>query len=196
MIAQSFPIARSTRVCHVTGRPLVVGQRTVAVLIDAPSAGPGPAAPTRLDFDLDAWNALPDHRHVDACPVLAFWRATVADPKNPKPKPVLDDDALGDLFEQTAVAPEGATPERHAALRFVLTLLMLRRRLLVVEDSSPGLLRVRHRGDPRPPVGPALIDIVDPNLNEAGVAQVLAELEGDTASPDAAAKATTSDAAP
>lgn len=73
--------------------------------------------------------------------------------------------------------------QRRAALRFVVALLMIRRKLLVLETTRPGLMLVRHKSTPRPPEGPALIEVRDPGVDEATVISVIAELEGNAPTP-------------
>lgn len=209
MLTQSYPIGRPTRVCRASGRELAPGDRYVAAMLDAPPSPPappatsapngpaaGPAAgatasqaagpaltPARCDFSEAAWDAMPDHRRVLGSRVLAFWRGTV--PRHDaKPRPLLDDPTLEDLFEQTEAGPgETATGDeraRHDGLRFVLGLLMLRRRLLTVEGTRNGTMLVRPRGCPRPPAGPPLIELRDPGLTESSTLAFIAELQGET----------------
>jgi hypothetical protein len=188
MIAPVFSLGRPTRVCHATGRALRDGEPYLAVLLNA--AGDDPSGPpTRVDFSLEGWASLADHRQIDGAEVLAFWRATRPG-ADPRPNaPLLDDDALTDLFEQTgepleAVPGQDPSSAAHrAALRFVVCLLMLRRRLLVLESIRGNTMLVRPRGTPRPPDGPPLQEVVDPGLDEGTIAEVLAELTGECAPP-------------
>lgn len=181
----SYSIGRPTRSCAATGAPLNVGDHYIAALLEA-----GDALPTRADYALEAWSSA----RPPARTLIAFWRSTVPDPER-RTKPILDDDALLDLFESTAgggeagaddvggptAAPQGEAPApgaSRAAVRFVLAILLIRRRLLSQEGRGPGgLLRLRRKGDPRPPEGPPLIDVVDPGLDEATLSDVLGYLE-------------------
>lgn len=186
----SYPIGRPTRTCASTGRPLTTGEHYVAALIEQPGA----ASPVRVDYSIEAWDAaLHSTPLVPTDQLIAYWRGVVPDPTL-KVKPVLDDDALLDLFEQTAgedlPAPEAqpdAQPDANAsvkpsasraAVRFVLAILLVRRRLLSQEGSAPGgIVKLRRKGDPRPPEGPPLLEVTDPGLDESTLAEVLMQLE-------------------
>lgn len=196
--AGSYSLGRPTRKCAATGRELRVGEVYVATLSE--EAGSGVAV--RVDYSLEGWAGVTEARGMKRPRgVMAFWRTHVHDPAKKTEAKILDDDALTDLFEQTegagvvevasggdAAAAEVApgesasaaeTLQRRLALRFVLALLMLRRKLLVLETTRPGLMLVRHKGTPRPPEGPALIEVVDPGVDEATVISVISELEGE-----------------
>lgn len=178
-----YALGRPTRRCAATGRELIIGEAYIATLIDD---GQGPIA-RRADYSMEAWE-VPASRPRG---VAAFWKAHVTDPGQKKMQQVLDDDALADLFDQTETPmpaealPEGgeqalaAAEQRRLALRFVITLLMLRRKLLVLESTRPGLMLVRPKGVPRPPEGPALLEVIDPGVDESTIISVIAELEGD-----------------
>lgn len=182
----SYAIGRPTRSCAATGTPLNVGDHYVAALLDT-----GEALPTRADYSVAAWSAS----RPPARQIVAFWRSTVPDPER-RTKPILDDDALLDLFESTATGAQGevepdaptdgasgregsgARGASRAAVRFVLAILLIRRRLLAQESvGAGGVLRLRRRGDPRPPEGPPLIEVADPGLDEATLSDVLGYLE-------------------
>jgi hypothetical protein len=179
----SYPIGRPTRSCAATGQPLNVGDAYIAALVDQ-----GGQWPVRVDYSLEAWKtARPAVRTL-----VAFWRSTVHDPEH-KAKVILDDDALIDLFESTGgavadgPAPEGGdapaadepkTGASREAVRFVLGILLIRRRLLTQEGAAPGgIVKLRRRGDPKPPEGPPLIELKDPGLDEVTLAEVLSYLE-------------------
>ena len=94
-----------------------------------------------------------------------------------------NDDALADLFEQTgdvetAHHPAAGSAEFHRmALRYVVTLMLLRRRLLIQEGQKGDLLLVRQKGIPRPPEGPAALKVLDPGLDEQMVLDIITQLE-------------------
>jgi len=199
-----YPLGRPTRRCALTGRELAVGEQYIATLQDDGLASP----PRRADYSEESWRSGQRPRGV-----LAFWRAHVHAPGHTAPKHALDDATLTDLFEQTSEpgasfdamnpaaqadapgdddAQSQRDPHRHLALRFVLALLMMRRRLLVLESNRPGVMLVRPRGVPRPPEGPPLIEVIDPGVDESTIISVIAELEGDDAEPAASAAVGTS----
>ncbi|MBL0869789.1 MAG: hypothetical protein IBJ18_04355 [Phycisphaerales bacterium] len=206
--AGSYSLGRPTRKCATTGRELLVGEVYVATLSEVP----GNETPVRVDYSLEGWTSVTEARGTKRPRgVMAFWRTHVNDPAKKTETKILDDDALTDLFEQTETpdAPDlsaepdatdaGGQPaqsavsidakQRRLALRFVLALLMLRRKLLILETTRPGLMLVRHKGVPRPPEGPALIEVIDPGVDEATIVSVISELEGDTNTPSTTATA-------
>lgn len=165
MGASSYPIGRGQRTCFATGQALNPGERFIAALVEAPGGGI-----ERRDYSLAAWESGP--RPVKEGALIGFWR-TVVPPAEAGRKVMLDDETMLDLFEQTP-----ADQPKRASLRFVLALMMVRRRVLLQEGVREGAMLLRRSGEPRPPEGPPLIEVRDPGLDEATVAEVVAELEG------------------
>jgi hypothetical protein len=179
----TYPIGRPQRVCAATGVALLPGDHSIATLVENRQTG----LIERHDYSLDAWNRTP--RPVHARDLIAAWKVTVP-ATDEKPKPILDDDAMLDLFEQLGgegaevvtdepEAGEGAAKASgRAALRMVLALMMIRRRLLAHEGNKGTTLLVRPKGVARPAAGgPALIEVKDPGLDESTINEVLSELE-------------------
>ncbi len=175
----TYPIGRPQRTCAATGRELVAGEQTVATLVENPQTN----LIERRDFSAEAWNATPGP--VPARQLLASWKVTVP-ATDEKPRPILDDDAMLDLFEQLGTSAETPVAESdsarpspaRAALRLVLALMMIRRRLLSHESNRGTTLLVRPRGVPRPQAGgPPLIEVADPGLDTTMINDVLSELE-------------------
>ena len=155
------------------------GERYVAALVQHPEGDEY----ARLDYSEGAWNegVRPSRPLI----LLGFWRGVMAEP-GAKKRMLVDDQSLLDLFEQTGEegvgggagvegAGEGGEGDREA-FRFVLALILLRKRLLVQEGSKGKNLMVRVRGNPRPPEGPALAEVVDPGLDEESIARVTVQL--------------------
>lgn len=186
----TYPIGRPQRVCAATGAVLSAGDHSIATLVENRQTG----LVERKDFSLEAWGAAGATRPVAARDLLATWKVTVP-ATDEKPKPILDDDAMLDLFEQLGnegfevqggsdepAAGEGAVKGEggsgRAALRLVLALMMIRRRLLAHEGNKGTTLLVRPKGVARPSAGgPALIEVKDPGLDAATINDVLSELE-------------------
>lgn len=180
-LSGGYQIGRQTRLCAATGRALATGEPCVAVLLE----GEKSEAPLRLDYSVEAWasGARPPAERL-----IGHWRTVVHEGEK-KSKPLLDDDALVDLFEQTgegggmevAAGGEGASAgaaEQRLRLRYVVCLMLLRRRLLTQEGRKGRVLLVRHKGTARPPEGPALIEVVDPDVDEGTLLEILGQLEG------------------
>lgn len=124
----------------------------------------------RVDYSEEAWvgGARPGRGQA----LYGFWRGLVPDP-TAKKRLLIDDQSLLDLFEQSEEAVEGGASEKERrAFRFVLGLILLRKRLLVQEGSRGSTMLVRARGVPKPPEGPALVEVADPGMDALAVAKV------------------------
>lgn len=172
-----YDIARPLRQCASTGDPIEPGDHFVAVLVDTP----GEEALARQDFSLEAWEG--GARPEAPSAVFAFWRTIATEPNEHK-KPLIGDDELMDLFEQLGETEA----DDKLAFRYLLTLVLVRKRRLTYEGGSPadrasgraGLMYVRPKGVSLPPErggdGPPLIDVVDPGLDDETVASVTEQL--------------------
>jgi hypothetical protein len=160
-IAQpSYPVSRSGGVCAATGRAFAPGEEIVAALVEVP----GSKGLQRIDYALTAWEG--GARPAAPAAVFGFWRARFA-PAASKPKPIMSDDELRDLFEELAEATE----PRQIVFRYVLALLLIRRRVLRLMGSRPGVLLVLPKGvegEPQP--------VTDPGMDEAAVADAIEQV--------------------
>jgi len=133
----------------------------------------------RLDFAAEAWDG--GSRPEPPIRVFGFWRAMVSR-AGAKKRLLVDDAALVDLFEQL----EGATEPRKMAFRYLLALVLVRKRLLAMEgtrpakDGAPGVMLVRHKGTAQPPErggdGPPHREVVDPGLDRRAMEEGTEEL--------------------
>lgn len=162
-----YESARPTHVCASTGRPLEAGERYIATLTDSPESD----ELVRLDFTAEAWDAgaRPDQ------PMIAVWRPTEADRESERSLLMGTDDLLG-LFEGMEAADEG----RAAVFRYLLALMLLRKRLFRVVDQRVGdtgrpVLQLVRRGGPRN-VEPEVHEVVDPGMDEDAIAAGIEEL--------------------
>jgi hypothetical protein len=162
-----YTIGSPTRLCAASGKTIDVGEKFIAALTQSLETEEF----VRQDYSEDAWahGSRPKRPLV----LLGFWKAHAHEGEH-KRRLLIDDDSLIDLFQQT----EGAGPDERERLvfRFVLSLILLRKRLLVQEGSKGSTMLVRERGVPKPPEGPALIEVVDPELDDAAIAAVTAQL--------------------
>lgn len=164
-----YPASRSSGTCAATGIPLTDGERYVAVLVENESEPGGVLE--RYDYSLTSWDA--GHRPSPPARVFAVWRATFQE-HQPAKQPLLGDDELLDLFEQLGEADQA----KQIAFRYVLALLLVRRRLLRVVGSRP------HGGDapaallvlPKGLTEGQPIAVIDPGLDDAAAADVIEQL--------------------
>ncbi|MCE7972926.1 MAG: hypothetical protein DYG92_01185 [Leptolyngbya sp. PLA1] len=160
-IAQpSYPVHRSTGVCAASGRVLAPGEACVAVLVERDGA----KGLQRIDYSLECWEsgARPD----SASRVFGFWRARVGAEAEPKAT-MMSDPELLDLFEELA----GATEHKQVVFRYVLALLLVRRRSLRLMGSRPGMLLVLPKGAEGPP-----LEVTDPGMDEAAAGEAIEQL--------------------
>ena len=163
-----YDIIRSQDVCAQTGRSLEVGEEHIAALIDALDDEPL----VRVLYTLDAWDKGPNLPPNTA--LLGFWKRTIPD-SNEQVKQLVSEDEMFDLFEQLGEATE----HKQLAFRYLLTLILMRKKKLVFERSKPairdeqGVLVVRQRqkgGQGQ------LFDVIDPGLDNETIAQATEEL--------------------
>jgi hypothetical protein len=144
-------------VCAVTGNPIVAGDKFVAAIRETPEGI------ERRDITLDQWEAF------DKAGLLAYWQ-TVMPQHEQKKKLFVDDEVLSTLFERLA----DATEEAKVNFRFVLGLVLMRKRLIVYEETrheeghDVWVVRMKGRDD--------RLDLVDPKLDESKVADVSQQL--------------------
>lgn len=115
-----FEVQRSTRRCAATDRPLEAGEVCYSVL------EVNGADVVRRDFCRDAWPGPPET-------AFAWWKSLVPEPTTKKIK-LAPNDVLLELFDQLADRPD------HQDMRYVLALLLLRRRVLRLDVplDQPG----------------------------------------------------------
>lgn len=121
--------------------------------------------------------------------VFAVWRARVP-MAGEKRRLLADDDVLLEVFDQmtetVGSGGVGAGDGRAESFRFVLALLLVRKKLLVLERTTRDALFVRHRGVAKPPPagdGPALIEVADPGLSPDDAAALAGALDVVMAEP-------------
>jgi hypothetical protein len=113
-----YEIRRSERHCARTGRELAPGEEFYSVLTRAG------AELVRQDFATDAWQGPPEN-------AVGWWKARVPAPDAKRMHWAPNDVILG-LFDELAGQPE------QADLRYVLALLLIRRRVMRLEETQQG----------------------------------------------------------
>jgi len=168
----SQDISRPVGRCAATGRELAPGEAYVAALVEAPDG----ESLTRLDFAAEAWaqGARPEA----PASLFAHWRSVTPEPGRPE-RTLIGADEVMDLFEQL----EGAEQPARRAFRYVLALLLIRKRRLVYEGGRPGdpkrgvegVMYVRpwtRKDQTEAPI----VEVVDPNLDEQTLAAVTEQI--------------------
>jgi hypothetical protein len=114
-----YQIQPSTRRCCATGREMQPGERCYSVLLDEGGKL------VRKDYSPEAWQGPP----ADA---FSFWAGRVAAPQGRR-RPAFDDEVLLDCFGRL----EGQTEPGRINLRYVVALLLMRRRRFQFEEARP-----------------------------------------------------------
>jgi len=156
-MAKDYDIAKPTALCHGTDAPLQPGEEFVAILRETDGEL------TREDYSLAYWR---EHPCEDAPDVVGVWRTRVPEPKAKK-KLLIDDELLVSLFERL----EGDEQPARINFRYVLALILMRKKLLVYEhsetdDQGREVWRMKRRGTDRHH------DVIDPKLDESQIADV------------------------
>jgi hypothetical protein len=111
-----YQIQNSTRRCATTGRELNPGERYYSVLLDEGETF------TRKDYSIEAWQGPP-------AKAFSFWQGRL--PSGPARRPPIDDEMLLECFNRL----EGELEPGRVSFRFVLALLLMRRRRFKLEET-------------------------------------------------------------
>ncbi len=154
-----FDVPRPEGHCAVTGRKIEPGEKLFAAIRETPEGI------ARVDVAPESWEGFDKA----GAGVLAFWQTTMPVHEQKK-KVFVDDEVLCTLFERLA----DAVDPLKFNFRFVLGLILMRKRLIVYEDSRQEGGRdvwvVRMKGkDER-------LILIDPKLNEQQVTEVSQQL--------------------
>ena len=153
---EQWQIARSSGVCAGTGKKLEPGDEYYAAIIDKGTSF------ERVDYSCQYWQ---EHEPK----VYSFWKTHIPLP-NQKKKMFVDDGILINFFERLADEKE----QIKINFRFVLALILMRKRLLKYEDSQRDgnqeiwkMCFVREK---------QIHEVVNPQLDNEQIEQVSQEL--------------------
>jgi hypothetical protein len=112
-----YQIQANTRRCAVSGRELQAGEKFYSVLTEEHGKL------VRLDYAADAWQGPPHG-------TFSFWSGRVpADEEQRRPR--IDDELLADCFRRL----EGTTEPGQLSFRYVVALLLMRRKRFRFEEA-------------------------------------------------------------
>lgn len=168
-----YQIARATGRCSATGRVLEPGTLCIATLCERPAAAAEEGF-ERRDFALEAWEAGSRPQGL-----FSYWKTVVPHPED-KPRLLLDDSVLMDLFERLG----GDQRPQRVAFRFVLALILMRKKQLkftgreTKENTEYWLLQPRGSGSGAGEGGqaPPPIHVANPNLSDEDVRSLIDQL--------------------
>jgi hypothetical protein len=152
-----YDVSRPGGLCHVSGKPIEPGDKFMAALRESNDGF------ERLDISLAHWEQF------DRNQVIAFWQTFMPRPEQKK-KVFVDDAVLCELFERLG----SATEPNKLSFRFVLGLILMRKRLLVYENTREE--EGRHIWSVRQKGREDKIDLVDPRLDEQQMMEVSKQL--------------------
>ena len=138
---QTWNIGNAGRRCAACGAELASGTMCWAVLVEWPAGTPLPANPgdggniltapyQRMDYCPPCWES--GKRPAPPAEMFSWWKTIVPDIRK-KRKPFVDDSVLLDWFDLLA----GRHDIADIRFRFVLALLLMRKRLLKYEGTEP-----------------------------------------------------------
>ena len=155
-------VGRPTGICAATGRTIQPGEPFVGVLAEDRTS----EVVRRFDFSASAWAA--GARPPEPWRVVAHWRSMVRVSDAPR-RMLADDDELLDILDQS----EGEDDPAQVAFRYLLALILIRRRRLRLEGSRTlgegrTVLLVRRKDDRPTPsgeyAGPPM-EVIDPGMD-------------------------------
>jgi hypothetical protein len=153
----AYEVARARGQCVVCQSPIEPQQPLMAALKETPIGF------ERLDICLNCWPTF------DKADLIGFWKTSMPLVEQKK-KLFVDDEVLCQLFERLADATEPA----KLNFRFVLGLILMRKRLIVYESSRNEATReiwqVRFKGKEE------ILDLLNPRLDESQVLDVSNQL--------------------
>ena len=159
-MAKEYEIARASGVCGACGRELAAGEEFVVVLHDRGETL------EREDLCSGCWAG----RAEGEPSAFSVWRARVPTPDEPK-RQFVSNEVLLECFERL----EGDQAPGKINFRFVLALMLMRKRLLVYDASEADeegrdIWTMHLKADARP------VRVIHPDLDEGQMAEVTAQL--------------------
>lgn len=158
-----YKVARATGQCAGTGKPLKPGTACMATLCEREQDD----GLSRLDYSIESWEAGDRPKGL-----FSYWKTIVPEPDGRR-RLLVDDEVLMSLFERLA---DDTRPQR-VAFRFVLALILMRKRLLkYVGRSGEGdderwLMTTREAEPGSPP-----IPVLNPRLADEDVRELTGQL--------------------
>ena len=148
-----YDVPRPAGLCAASGRAIAPDEKFVAALRETPTGL------ERLDISQECWETF------DRSALLGYWQ-TVMPRGETKKKIFVDDEVLCTLFERLGDADE----PNKLHFRFVLGLILMRKRLVIYEDRRQAgendVWLVRMKGKDQ------TLELIDPRLDERQITEV------------------------
>jgi hypothetical protein len=128
LTTSNYDVQRPSGFCAATGRSLEPGEDCYSALVDIPEDEREPSdqlGMKRIDLSMEAWQQgfRPPN-------LFSYWKTSVAEP-NQKKKTFVDDAVMMNLLRRL----EDATEPSRLAFRYVVSLLLMRKKLLRYDGS-------------------------------------------------------------
>ncbi len=159
-MAKQYNIARTEGTCHACQRKFEPGDHLVATVRD------GEQELQRLDYCPECWDSSDTSRD----PLLGVWRTRLPQAREKK-KLFVDDEVLVSFFQRL----EDAEEESRVAFRFVIALVLMRKKKLAYESSKTDD-QGRDRWTMRLRGTDETYEVIDPQLDEQRIAEVSDQL--------------------
>ena len=152
-----WEIKKTLGQCFGTGQAFAVGQEYYAALVQTETGL------ERRDYSIEYWNA-------ERPAVFCFWKSRMPNPEQKK-KLFIDDEMLMAFFDRLAEESE----IEKINFRFVLTLILMRKRKLkyessVIDNAGQEVWTLRVTGQDR------FVQVVNPHLNEDQIEQLSGQM--------------------
>ena len=167
-MAKDFDIAKAADLCCRCGKQMQPTEEFFATVREAGDLF------VREDHCLTCWEG--NGQSGEEGPsgpegLFGVWRTRVPTPEEKKKKLLVDDDLIVNFFERL----EGADSPAKLSYRFVLALVLMRKRRLVYDRTTQGadgrdVWQMHFRGDPTPR------EVIDPHMDEDKIAEVSQQL--------------------
>ena len=161
-MGKDYNISRTLGQCTGCEKALAPGEAFVATVRS------GPEELLREDYCTDCWPAKGPSD--DAADMLGTWRSRMAKAQEKK-KRFVDDELLINFFERL----EGAEDAGKIQFRFVLALLLMRKKILVYDRSAKGddgqdVWTMHFKGAEQ------TYQVIDPHMDEEKISEVSQQL--------------------
>jgi hypothetical protein len=157
--AGGYDVARPQGQCAICHQAILPSTKYVAALSETP------AGFQRVDYCTNCWSP----GFTSEASIIAFWQTLMPRPEQKK-KVFVDDTVLCELFERLGTVTE---PQK-LSFRFVLGLILMRKRLVLYEstriDHEREIWQVRMKGRDD------MLDLLDPKLDQAQIHEVSQQL--------------------
>lgn len=153
---EQWKVQRTSCRCSGTEKELNPGEEFYAALIE------GEEGFERVDYCCEYWQA-------NKPAVYCYWRSKVP-VKDEKEKLLVDDDVLVNVFHRL----DGENDTKKINFRFVLALILMRKRILKYESSD--IIDNQEIWKMKMVKNPNLIDVVNPHLDDEKIQEVSQEL--------------------